>query len=185
MTKEVFCTLLGEIDDAYVTEARLCKPEKRRPAGAMWAAAAACLCLILGLSSVLQPPPAADTEPMTALTLEEAADCTAFGLLFPSEILDGYVLEDPAGIYDGTVLKANFYNSALEDEMTIRIAEKEWFGAVELNTVRYRAGTSGGTEIYIGGGDYIIQYSFSRSDLSELPGFSDMVASAAWFHREG
>ena len=125
-----------------------------------------------------------DIEPMVELTLKEAASDAKFGNLFPTTFLDGYVLQDVVGVFNDTVLVANFYNEALGDELTIRIASQEWFynqkKDLVQNTVMYRE-KDGASYIYIAGGENIVQYTFSKTDIADNEKFYDMVYSAAYF----
>lgn len=127
---------------------------------------------------------ATDNEPMVELTLEEAVSNAKFGNLFPATMLDGYVLQDAVAVLNDTVLVANFYNEALGDEMTIRIASQEWFynqkKDLVQNTVMYRE-KDGASYIYIAGGENIVQYTFSKTDIADNEKFYDMVYSAAYF----
>lgn len=79
---------------------------------------------------------------------------------------------------------ANFYNSELEDELTIRIATREWFSGQKRdliqNTVLYRE-KDGASYIYIAGGENIVQYIFSNTDIANNEYFYDMVYSASYF----
>lgn len=128
---------------------------------------------------------ATDSEPMVELTLEEAASDTKFGNLFPTAILDGYVLQDAVVVLNDTVLVANFYNEALSDELTIRIASQEWFYSQKKdlvqNMVMYRE-KDGASYIYIAGGENIVQYIFSKTDIADNEKFYDMVYSAVYFN---
>ena len=125
-----------------------------------------------------------DIEPMVEFTLEEAASDAKFGNLFPTTFLDGYVLQDAVGVFNDTVLVANFYNEALGDELTIRIASQEWFynqkKDLVQNTVMYRE-KDGASYIYIAGGENIVQYTFSKTDIADNEKFYDMVYSASYF----
>ena len=127
---------------------------------------------------------ATDNEPMEELTLEEAVSDAKFGNLFPVAILDGYVLKDTVAVLNDTVLVASFYNEALGDELTIRIASQEWFynqkNDLVQNTVMYRE-KDGASYIYIAGGENIVQYTFSKTDIADNEKFYDMVYSAAYF----
>lgn len=127
---------------------------------------------------------ATDNEPMEELTLEEAVSDAKFGNLFPATILDGYVLQDTVAVLNDTVLVANFYNEALSDELTIRIASQEWFynqkKDLVQNTVMYRE-KDGASYIYIAGGENIVQYTFSKTDIADNEKFYDMVYSASYF----
>lgn len=154
-----------------------------------WSAAAVCLCLmaIAGIGLILHREQAASaSEPMIELTLEEAANDAAFGKLFPTVILAGYVSEEgTAAIYDETVLKADFYNAEIDAVCIVTIADKEWFkrqvGEVELNTVLYPDGCDGDSRIYIDGDDQIIEYYFINADIAGIGNFSEMVKSASFF----
>lgn len=129
-----------------------------------------------------------DAEPKKELTLEEAANDPVFGELFPKQIMEGYVVDGSAGIYDETVLAARFYNETLLDEMLIEVAAKEWFynknADLKPNTIFYQEKTS---YICIDGGDYIVQYTFSKTDVGNVldidrnASFLDMVNSAERF----
>jgi len=127
---------------------------------------------------------AADSEPMEKLTLEDAVTDKQFGDLFPTSILDGYVLQGTVAVMNDTVLVANFYNEALGDELTIRIASREWFynqkKDLVKNTVLYRE-KDGASYIYIAGGEKIVQYTFSKTDIAENEQFCDMLYSAPYF----
>ena len=127
---------------------------------------------------------ATDNEPMEELTLEEAVSNAKFGNLFPATMLDGYVLQDAVTVLNDTVLVASFYNEALGDELTIRIASQEWFynqkKDLVQNTVMYRE-KDGASYIYIAGGENIVQYTFSKTDIADNEKFYDMVYSAAYF----
>ena len=127
---------------------------------------------------------ATDNEPMDELTLEEAVSNAKFGNLFPATILDGYVLQDVVAVLNDTVLVASFYNNALGDELTIRIASQEWFynqkKDLVQNTVIYRE-KDGASYIYIAGGENIVQYTFSKTDIADNEKFYGMVYSASYF----
>lgn len=129
---------------------------------------------------------ATDVEPMEELSMENVVADERFGDLFPTIILDGYELLDTIAILNDTVLVASFYNKALEDELTIRIAAQEWFrnqqNDLKLNTVMYREKNSGTSSyIYIAGEENIVQYTFSKTDIEENEKFYDMVYSASYF----
>ena len=142
------------------------------------------------------PPVAApvdvDAEPKKDLTLEEAANDPVFGKLFPKQIMEGYVVDGSAGIYDETVLVASFYNETLLDEMLIEVAAKEWFynqnADLKPNTIFYQENTDGtGSYIYVDGGVYIVKYTFCKTDVGDVldvdrnASFLDMVNSAEQF----
>lgn len=146
------------------------------------------------VSNPSDPPVAAlvDAEPKKELTLEGAADDSVFGELFPKQIMEGYVVDGSAGIYDETVLVAGFYNETLLDEMLIEVAAKEWFynqnADLKPNTIFYQENTGGtGSYIYVDGGDYIVKYTFSKTDVGDVidadrnASFLDMVNSAEQF----
>ena len=127
-----------------------------------------------------------DTEPMEEYCFEEALNDEQFGEFLPTGIIKGYELQEQVKIYNRTVLKAKFYNSGFNDELTIRIAEKEWFYEenedIILNTVMYEE-KNGRTVsyIFIDCGDTIVWYSFSNTDIAVNNEFFDMVYSASYF----
>ena len=125
-----------------------------------------------------------DNEPMVELSLEEAVSDAKFGNLFPANILEGYVLQDTVAVLNDTVLVANFRNADWGDDLTIRIASQEWFynqnKDLEQNKVLYRD-KDGASYIYIAGGENMVQYTFSKTDIADNEKFYDMVYSAAYF----
>lgn len=189
MNATQFSSTLGRVNDKYIMEAVTFKG-KKKSSWLKWGTLVACLCLTI-IGSVnfylkLRGEHTTDIEPRIALTLEEAAGNDTFGKLFPTRIIDGYILEDSVGIYDGTVMQARFYNEAARDELVIEIADKEWFYSthqnLDLNTILYWETTRGvSSAIYIEGGDYIISYSFATSDLKANADFLTMVTSATYF----
>ena len=133
-----------------------------------------------------------EVEPKKELTLEKATIDSVFGNLFPKKIMEGYVIDGSVGIYNDTILVARFYNEALLDEMLIEVAAKEWFynqnADLKPNTIIYQETTDGtGSYIYVDGGDYIVQYTFSKTDVGNVldvdknAGFLNMVNSAEQF----
>ena len=202
MKTEVLLRSIGKINDELIADAESEANTKRKPGWAKLGIMAACLALVLAVALVIPTLTQQDqsiiteNEPGVKLTLEEAMDDKTFGTLFPKKILEGYVLEDAPSIWgitdyaelktaDNAVLKANFYNEELEDEMVIRIASKEWFlshekNSIELNTIYYRETIDkAGSYIYFESGDEIISYSFSTRDIAQIDGFCDMVNSAS------
>ncbi len=73
--------------------------------------------------------------------------------------------------------------------MTIRIAHKDWFADqtqnIDFGVVQYNETSDGkiSSAIYIDGGEYIIQYSFSNTDIANNELFYDMVNSSAYFSK--
>ena len=199
MNVKVFSDAMCVIDNSYIEEAAFYRKMRKSIPWAKLAAAVACLLLAVAIIvPILNMPDhssVTENEPRIELTLNEAMNDKTFGMLFPKQILEGYVLEDTPGIYgvsdhaeleatDNAVLKAVFYNEAFGDEMVIRIASKEWFHnheqeSYELNTILYRENLRRtGSHIYLEGGDYIIYYSFAQRDIAQIEGFGDMVNSA-------
>lgn len=127
-----------------------------------------------------------DIEPMEELSFAEAIDDERFGEFLPAEIIKGYELQEQIQIYNAKVLKARFYKVGLDDELSIQIAEKEWFYEqnedILLNTVMYQE-KNGRTSsyIYIDCGDMVVRYSFSNTDIAVNNEFYDMVYSASYF----
>lgn len=199
MNVKVFSDAMDVIDNSYIEEAAFYRKMRKSIPWAKLAAAAACLLLVVTITIPIlnrqNHNTITDIEPRIELSLSEAMNDKTFGMLFPKQILEGYVLEDSPSIYgvsdhaeleatDNAVLKAVFYNEAFGDEMVIRIASKEWFHnheqeSYELNTILYRDNLSRTeSHIYLEGGDYIIYYSFAQRDIAQIEGFGDMVNSA-------
>jgi len=199
MNVKVFSDAMGVIDNSYIEEAAFYRKMRKSIPWVKLAAAAACLLLVVAITipilNMQDHSTVNDIEPRIELTLKEAMNDKTFGMLFPKQILEGYVLEDSPGIYgvsdyaeleatDNAVLKAVFYNEEFGDEMIIRIASKEWFHShekesVELNAIHYQEYLSGvGSYVYFEGGDYIISYYFTNRDIAQIDGFWDMVNSA-------
>ena len=191
MNVRAFSDAMGVIDNRYIEEAaHYKKVGKSVPWGKLSAIAA---CIVLALA-VLIPTLTrqnqsiiTENEPKIELTLNEAMNDKTFGMLFPKQILEGYVLEDTPCIYgvgNNAVLKAIFSNEELGDEMVIRIASREWFHSheqesTELNSVHYRESIDKtGSYIYFEGKDNIVSYSFTTRDIAQIDGFRDMVNSA-------
>lgn len=184
MKNEKLLRAIGKIDDELVYGATPKKALMKRPVWMKWSTVVACLVLVLAVAIplIIHHQNVTENEPRIILSLQEAQENVPFGNLFPTEILDGYVLEGEIAIYDETVLQAKFYNSNSNDELTIRIAAKEYFGEVETNTVLYRDNLENkGSLIYIEGEDYIVCYTFSESDINDVQGFRKMVDSATYF----
>ncbi len=122
---------------------------------------------------------ATDTEPMQEIPLEKAQSIE----LFPTEMLDGYVLDGSVEVYDKKVVVARFYNTELDDTLTIRIYDKEYFNTqnddVEFHSIIYQGESS--SFIYFEGEKKIIRYKFSNSDIANHEEFFDMVYSADFF----
>lgn len=178
---------MSQLDEDLILAAMEEPPKEKRHGWVKWAVAVACLGLVFAAALLHWEAPR-DVEPRVGLTLEEASREGAFGKLFPTQVMDGYVLEGDVGVYGnpGTVLQAEFYNENLEDVLLIKIAAKEWFLAQQrdlpLNTVLYRETLQGReSEIYIDGGDYIVFYSFCKTDMADNRDFYDMVTSAPQF----
>lgn len=134
----------------------------------------------------------AENETMVGIELEDAANYAIFGRLFPTKIMEGYMIDGRVNIYNETVMQARFANITIHDEMVIQIASKEWFynqnADLELNTIFYQEKTDGtGSYIYVDGGDNIVQYTFSKTDVGSVldddrnASFLDMVNSAEQF----
>jgi hypothetical protein len=199
MNAKKFSDAMSELDSKYIDEAINYKKKAKKPAWVKWGAMAACLAVVVvvGFAAWQQitvpteenaagSSTTTDIEPFVGYSLEEAAAIAEFGELFPTQILEDYVLDGSVGVYDGTVLQAKFYNEKLEDELVIEIAHKGWYverhGDLVLNTILYRETINeNGSYIYINGGEYIIQYSFSNTDIATNENFCNMVNSAAYF----
>ena len=191
MNVKAFSDAMGVIDNKYIEEAAIYRKIRKSVPWGKLSAIAACIvfALLLFIPTLTHQNQniITENEPKIELTLNEAMKDKTFGMLFPSQILEGYVLEDTPCIYgvgNNAVLKAVFSNEELEDEMIIRIASREWFHSheqesMELNTVHYRENIDkAGSYIYFEGKDNIVSYSFTTRDIAQIDGFWDMVNSA-------
>ena len=203
MKTEVLLRSIGKINDKLIADAESEANTKRKPGWAKLGIMAACLALVLAVALVIPTLTRQDqsiiteNEPKIELTLNEAMNDKTFGMLFPKQILEGYVLEDTPGIYgvsdyaelmkkpNSTVLEALFCNEEIGDEMRIRVASKEWFHShekesTETNTIHYNEHLVGvGSYIYFESGENIICYLFTTRDIAQIDGFCDMVNSAS------
>ena len=203
MKTEVLLRSIGKINDELIADAESEANTKRKPGWVKLGTMAACLALVLAVALVIPTLTRQDqsiiteNEPKIELTLNEAMNDKTFGMLFPKQILEGYVLEDTPGIYgvsdyaelmkkpNSTVLEALFCNDEIGDEMRIRVASKEWFHShekesTETNTIHYNEHLVGvGSYIYFESGENIICYLFTTRDIAQIDGFCDMVNSAS------
>ena len=203
MKTEVLLRSIGKINDELIADAESEANTKRKPGWAKLGIMAACLALVLAVALVIPTLTRQDqsiiteNEPKIELTLNEAMNDKTFGMLFPKQILEGYVLEDTPGIYgvsdyaelmkkpNSTVLEALFCNEEIGDKMRIRVASKEWFHShekesTETNTIHYNEHLVGvGSYIYFESGENIICYLFTTRDIAQIDGFCDMVNSAS------
>ena len=191
MNAKVFSDAMSVIDNKYIEEAAIYRQMRKSVPWGKLSAIAACIVFALAVliptltrqnQSIIT-----ENEPKIELTLNEAMNDKTFGMLFPKQILEGYVLEDTPCIYgvgNNAVLKAIVSNEELGDEMVIRIASREWFHSheqesTELNSVHYRESIDKtGSYIYFEGKDNIVSYSFTTRDIAQIDGFRDMVNSA-------
>lgn len=185
MDRNQISDALDGLNEAYVAEAASYRAARRRR---LWPlAAAACAALCLGLYAFTQTsggPVAQDTEPVTWYSQAEILEIEPFGRYYPTQIPDGYVLEgDGIGLFgdDRTVLSASYVSTADGDTLTIQIAPKDRFQPEAWNTALCTRTTSGEAwRVYLDVGDWAVCYRTGR-DPAQLPGFEDMVRSAAYF----
>lgn len=180
---------MGYIDDDLIAAAETYKSSSTKWNRFNWlkyGAAAACICVvtliaILSLSRQVSSP-THDTELSKVLTLAEAQTYEPFGTYFPSNVVDGYCLEDGVYIFNQTVMEAVFVNDEIGDTLVVRIAPKARYSNVETGKVLYRNnGDSKSSYLYVDCGDYIAYYSSAKCDLNEIQGFSKMVTSSRYF----
>ena len=200
MNVRAFSDAMSVIDNKYIEEAAIYRKMRRAVPWGKLGTIAACIVLALAMfiptlthqnQNIIT-----ENEPKIELTLNEAMNDKTFGMLFPKQILEGYVLEDTPGIYgvsdyaelmkkpNSAVLEALFCNEEIGDEMRIRVASKEWFHShekesTETNTIHYNEHLVGvGSYIYFESGENIICYLFTTRDIAQVDGFWDMVNSA-------
>ena len=103
MNVKVFSDAMGVIDNSYIEEAVFYRKMRKSIPWAKLAAAAACLLLVVAITipilNMQNHSSVTENEPRIELTLKEAMNDKTFGMLFPKQILEGYVLEDSPGIY--------------------------------------------------------------------------------------
>lgn len=202
MNVRFFSEAMGAVDNKYIEEAALYQKSREAFPWGKLSAVVACFAFALALALIIptfirqSQNSITENEPKIELTLNEAMNDKTFGMLFPKQILEGYVLEDTPGIYgvsdyaelmkkpNSAVLGALFCNEEIGDEMRIRVASKEWFHShekesTETNTIHYNEHLVGvGSYIYFESGENIICYSFNTRDIAQVDGFWDMVNSA-------
>lgn len=184
---------IGNIDNDMVESVAALR--QRKPGKQVWfkwAAMAVCLCLVVvsaltlprlmnGSSSV------SDNEQKYAYSEAEFGE--TFGQLLPTTFLEGYELDETGiAIYgeNPAVLQATFYNEALDDIMTIRVAKNAYFENIEYGVILYgdtKADGSKSSQIYYESGGYTIMFQFCRSDIAEMDDFEKMVRSAPCYRQ--
>lgn len=184
---------IGNIDNDMVESVAALR--QRKPGKQVWfkwAAMAVCLCLVVvsaltlprlmnGSSSV------SDNEQKYAYSEAEFGE--TFGQLLPTTFLEGYELDETGiAIYgeNPSVLQATFYNEALDDIMTIRVAKNAYFENIEYGVILYgdtKADGSKSSQIYYESGGYTIMFQFCRSDIAEMDDFEKMVRSAPCYRQ--
>ena len=191
MNAAQFSSALGKVNDKYIMEA-ITYERKKKSGWLKLGVIAACLCFIVsatvtGIFRLFSNPEndvIHEPEQYTAVAWEDVPATVPFGALFPTQIIDGYVLENDIALYgEGIegVLQAWFCNEQLDDELVVTVYAKGHYGEEPLNEVIYGDGHSfKGSKIVIDGGDYVVRYSTGR-DITEISGFEDMVKSAQYF----
>lgn len=160
-----FSKALEKVNDKYIMET-ISYERKKKSGWLKWSSMAACLCFVVGATVIgilhLSSNPRNDVihepEQYTAVAWEDLPFTEPFGALFPTQIIDGYTLENDIAIYgEGTegVLQARFCNEQLGDELVVTVYAKGHYGKEPLNEVIYGDGHSfKGSKIVIDGGDY-------------------------------
>ena len=186
-------TAVRAVDDDILERSENAAYRQKKNGWLKWGAmVAACLCIVVGATAIgilyLSSNPGNDVihepEQYTAVAWEDLPLTEPFGVLFPTQIIDGYALENDIALYgEGTegVLQARFCNEELGDELVVTVYAKGHYGEEPLNEVIYGDGHSfKGSKIVIDGGDYVVRY-FTGRDITEISGFEDMVKSAQCF----
>ena len=125
----------------------------------------------------------------------------AFGYLFPTEIMEGYILnEDGFAIYSDSAdalhaayrtLQATFYNAESDDTLLIKAITSDHITVREYGTVLYGDPQTDGTRssmIYYENDGITILYRFEKTDIAAMDPetaerFYAMVHSARYFYR--
>ncbi len=126
----------------------------------------------------------------------------AFGYLFPTEIMEGYILnEDGFAIYSDSAdalhaayrtLQATFYNAESDDTLLIKAITSDHITVREYGTVLYGDPQTDGTRssmIYYENDGITILYRFEKTDIAAMDPeaaeqFYAMVHSARCFDRD-
>ncbi|MBR4907241.1 MAG: hypothetical protein IKZ44_10385, partial [Clostridia bacterium] len=126
----------------------------------------------------------------------------AFGYLFPTEIMEGYVLnEDGFALYSDSAdalhaeyrtLQAVFYNAESDDTLLIKAITSDHITVREYGTVLYGDPQTDGTRssmIYYENDGITILYRFAKTDIAAMDQetaerFYAMVHSAKCFDRD-
>ena len=133
--------------------------------------------------------------------LDEETDA-AFGYLFPTEIMEGYVLDENGIELFGNsplildseyrALQARYYNVELDDMLLIKAVSSGYLGVDTLGTVLYGDPQIDGTRssmIYYENDGITIIYYFAKTDIAAMDPetaerFYAMVHSAKCFDRD-
>ena len=225
MNAELLLDAIGEVKDVYILDADQSVANKQSKPWIRWGAIAACICLAIaatiaiglirsgsqmkpaelqaesGEAEISEGAPVNDMEIKVSLSyLDEEIDA-AFGYLFPTEIMEGYVLnEDGFAIYSDSAdalhakyraLQAVFYNAESDDTLLIKAMTSDHISVREYGTVLYGDPQTNGTRssmIYYENDGITILYLFEKTDIAAMgpetsERFYAMVHSAKCFSR--
>ena len=97
MNAKFFSDAMGVIDNKYIEEAAIYRKTRKSVPWGKLSAIAACIvfALVLFIPTLTRQNQnfITENEPKIELTLNEAMNDKTFGMLFPKQILEGYVLE--------------------------------------------------------------------------------------------
>ena len=225
MNTELLLDAIGEVKDVYLLDADETVAGKRSNTRTKWWAIAACVCLAVAAmiafrliltesqkepaelegenseAEISEGAPVNDIEYSEKVPWMDDEIDAAFGYLFPTEIMEGYVLnEDGFAIYSDSAdalhaayrtLQATFYNAESDDTLLIKAITSDHITVREYGTVLYGDPQTDGTRssmIYYENDGITILYRFEKTDIAAMDPeaaeqFYAMVHSARCFDR--
>lgn len=226
MKTELLLDAIGEVKDVYLLDADETVAGKRSNTRTKWWAIAACVCLAVAamiafrlIRTGSQKEPAelegenseaeiSEGAPVNDIEYSEKVPCldeetdAAFGYLFPTEIMEGYVLDENGIELFGNsplildseyrALQARYYNVELDDMLLIKAVSSGYLGVDTFGTVLYGDPQTDGTRssmIYYENDGITILYRFAKTDIAAMDPeaaerFYAMVHSAKCFDRD-
>ncbi len=154
---------LGNIDDAYLSEALGPAPKPKNRRSFKFAALVACLVLAIG--SVIFPRIVNAPEKFTPISYEEACEYKPCAEIIPLLLSDGYTLDGEIGISSKNVISAEFSADDGSANLSVTFADSGYFGDVIRNIIIIEGGSC---RYYADFGDSVVMYSLDTVDFAEL-----------------
>ena len=154
---------LGNIDDAYLSEALGPAPKPKSRRSFKFATLAACLVLAIG--SAIFPRLVNSPEKFTPISYEEACEYKPCAEIIPLLLSDGYTLDGEIGISNKNVISAEFSADDGSANLSVTFADSGYFGDVIRNIIIIEGGSC---RYYADFGDSVVMYSLDTVDFAEL-----------------